>query len=796
MRHIKRAIKNLEFDVILNIIKDYSICEENKDVILATTPYKNIEEVENSLYKTDYFYSLIMKNGAPPHMIVQDIKGSLIHIEKSGILESFDIFKINGFLTLISEFKNWIDYDTIDGDENEFLYTLKNLSDIPEIREIVEKVFLDEYTLKDDATQTLQNIRESIKLNNRRLRNLTENIVKDKKIQKYLMDTSVTIRENRFVIPVKAEYKNNVKGLIHSASASGGTVFIEPLEVVETNNYIKMLLVEEKQEIYNIIKSISNKIKDNKDDIKRYYDDFLDIDISLTNAKFSVDYNCTKPNINNDKFINIKKGRHPLINKKQVVPIDVTIGKDYKSIIITGPNTGGKTVVLKTVGLFTLMALSGIFILANENSEVAFFDDIYTDIGDMQSIEHNLSTFSSHMTNIISIIDDIDENKNTLTLLDELGSGTDPTEGASLAIGIINFLIGKSTILMASTHYSEVKIYALNTDGIENGSCYFDIETLSPTYRFLIGVAGSSNAFSISKKLGLRDDIIDFSNSFMESEKMKMEKTIKNLETAKIEIENEKEEIEKIKGSVKKELQIQEEIRISLESDFKKQKNINREKAEYLLERVTSETNKILDDMENEKKEVNRSKNYKNINNFRRNVYNKIDEVADNIKEKRTNQSNFANVKDIKIGVTVHLRDIDKDAVVISKMDKNHMFEVSIGILKTKTHIDNISEVKKGAVTFNGGNITKNLNKNKEIKSITQVDVRGLNVFEATMEVDKFIDTSLIGNMPSFLIVHGKGTGALRKGIHTHLKKHKCVTEFRLGVFGEGEDGVTIVNLK
>ncbi|MGL5972145.1 MAG: endonuclease MutS2 [Oscillospiraceae bacterium] len=794
MNFIDRSIKKLEFDKILKKLSKKLIFNENIDNVFEIKPFKNYDDVTKNLDNTDFMFKLLLKYGNFNIEKIENIKETLNKCSKDAVLEIEEIFKISKLLCGVTIFKDWCQCDNFN-DDTELKYTIKMMVELKTLQDIIKKTFVDENTIADNATSKLYDIRESIRFNTNRVRQIVDEIAKNKNTQKYLMDNVVTVRENRFVVPVKAEYKNNIKGLIHHTSSSGSTFFIEPLEAVETNNYIKELLGEEKKEIYNILKGISKIISENYKEIIYTYNSFLDIDIILAKAKMAIEENSNRPKINKNKKINIVNGKHPLIDKAKVVPINIYVGHEFDALIITGPNTGGKTVALKIVGLFTLMGLSGFFVNADESTELSFFDNIYSDIGDEQSIEQNLSTFSSHMTNIISITKDIDENENNLVLLDELGSGTDPVEGASLAIGIIDYIKNKKAVIIASTHYSEVKTYATNTDNVENASCHFDVETLMPTYRFFIGVPGSSNAFSISKKLGLKNEILEYSKSILDKEKGKLEITIKNLEKSKLEIENQKLEISKMQEDLQKENIRQEEIRMSLESDFNNQRQINRDKASYLLDNLIIETNKIFEEIENNKKQFNKNKNYENLNKLKQETYKQIDDLSGKIKKPNKVQKNDKSDSIIKVGDTVYLLDIEKNATVTKCLDKNNMIEVSLGIFKTKTHIDNISKVNQKNITIKSGSVTKQLVK-KDMAKKMSIDVRGLTVEEALMDIDLFIDNNVLSNIEFITIVHGKGTGALRKGIHNHLKKHKSIDSFRVGVFGEGEDGVTIINLK
>ena len=612
---------------------------------------------------------------------------------------------------------------------------------------------MDENTIADDASPKLNSIRHQSKKLEQEIRDKLNNIIHSSSYSKYIMEPIVTIRENRYVIPIKEEYKSQIKGFIHDVSSSGSTVFIEPISVFELNNNITNLKIEEEIEIEKILANLSAMLYGYTENLKSNIDILGDLDLIFAKAKYSIELDGVFPKINNEKYINLISARHPLIDKNIVVPIDISIGHEYSTLVITGPNTGGKTVALKTTGLLLLMAYSGIFVPAKEGSSIYIFDNIYVDIGDEQSIQENLSTFSAHMSNIVEITNTV--SSNSLVLLDELGSGTDPIEGANLAISILKYLHDLGVISLATTHYQELKNYCLTTNGFENASFEFDIDNLKPTYKLLIGIPGKSNAFAISKKLGLNDDILSLANSLMKNDDISIEELMKNIYDNKLKIEKEKEEIEKNSNQI-------EALRKSLEIENNKQKekqgrilNDAKNEAKKIIESAKEEANAVIKELNNVDK-IDLSK----ANNLRNKLNDKLKDVA------TTSSNNKLNLESLK--------------------ELNNKFSLKNSTIDSNKSSKNTS---KSSVAFNKGN-------NFKAQSISsEINVIGMNVDEATFVIDKYLDDCAIAKLSPVRIVHGKGTGKLREGIHKYLKTHPHVKSFRLGTFGEGEMGVTVVEL-
>ena len=658
------------------------------------------------------------------------------------------------------------------------LYYNKNMEDT------IFNSIIDEDTIADDASKALSSLRKNRRKLEQDVRDKLSNFIHSASYSKYLMDSIITIRNDRFVVPVKEEFKEHISGAILDISASGSTVYIEPSAVFELNNKINAVKVQEAIEIEKILKGLSLMLCPIADKLKVTIDIIGRLDFIFARAKYSKEINGIRPIITNSKEINLLGARHPLIDEKVVVPIDISIGKDYSSLLITGPNTGGKTVALKTVGLFCLMAYSGILLPANENSSLYVFDNIFADIGDEQSIQDSLSTFSSHMINIIDILKE--STSNSLILLDELGSGTDPVEGASLAISILEHFYNIGALTICTSHYPELKKYALTHEGFENASSDFDIENLCPTYKLLIGIPGKSNAFAISKKLGLSEDILNRAKTFLKEDDISIENLLKSIYDDKLSIEKEKEKIEKNSNQI-------EVLRKSLERDNSK---LNKE-AENILSDAKIKAREILLDAKDEVndiiKELNNEKtNLKKANALRNKLNSSINEVS--VVHTVAASSSHLSASDITIGQEVFFNKVNSTGIVYSLPNKSNEVRLQVGSIYMNAKLEDLSPVKASANKKSNSNISYSNNKAQSVAS--EINVIGLNVDEAIPIVDKYIDDCYMAHLEHARIVHGKGTGKLREGIHTFLRKHPHVKSFRLGTFGEGEMGVTIVYFK
>ena len=783
----KKSYIKLEFDKIREMLSLLCVIEPNKKKALLIEPFSDAEELNFSLNEVNDACSLILKRGNPPFYSVQDVLAHIKRLDISAVFNTRELLDIGKLLKTTRLLK---DYASEDRELSSYFDSLVVLRGLEE--EISTKI-ISEDEIADNASIKLYAIRKKINATHNKIKEVLNKYITSTTYQKYLQDPVVTMRGDRFVLPVKIEHKGEIAGIVHDTSSSGSTVFVEPMQVVEINNSLKEMFLEEEKEIERILFDITSHCGLNREQILNNYNIVCDLDFIFSKAKLSVSMKGTKPVINERGYINLKKARHPLIDKTKVVPIDVILGGQYDSLIVTGPNTGGKTVSLKTVGLLCLMGASGLMIPAGDKSEISLFSHIFADIGDEQSIAQSLSTFSSHMVNIVDIINNIEYN--SLILFDELGAGTDPVEGASLAIGIIESLRQKGAKIMATTHYSELKLYALSTKGVINASCEFDVETLRPTYKLIIGTPGKSNAFSISKRLGLPDEILDKAKEQLNEENIKFEDVLSEIEKTRIALKKERElankfklESEELKRKLTDEKQKSEEKYIKIIDDA------NRE-AKEILEEAKEEAASLIKELRNLRKEESQREFDKKTTKANERISKKIKEANSKIITSKNKQVKAVKPKTLLKGTSVKLIDLDQSATVIELPDKDGNLVVMAGILKIRTNVSNLcideSLVKKETTytTFKKAEL-----KNKTITS--EIDIRGATVADGVMDAEKYIDDAVMLKLEKVSIIHGKGTGVLRSAIHAMLKKHPNIKSFRLGLFGEGEDGVTIVELK
>ena len=780
-------LEKLEFNKIKEILSTFSCTYIGKEYCANLFPTNIKEDVKYSLKETQEAVNLISRNSCPSFYEIADISINLKNLESNNTLSIKSLLELTTILKLANELKEYFYKDFIENNDYPILCNL--FIDLYSNKNIIEKInlcIIDENTIDDKASKALSSIRKKQKNLEQDIRNKLNQMIHSSTYSKFIQDSLVTIRNDRFVIPVKEEYRSQIKGFVHDISNAGSTVFIEPISIFEMNNELNQLKIDENIEIEKILKDLSSLFYPYIEQLKMDSDLIGKLDFIFAKAKFSNSLDAITPIINDEKEINLINARHPLIDKNKVVPISVNIGNTFSVLLITGPNTGGKTVTLKTIGLLSCMACSGLNIPADEHSSIYVFDEIYTDIGDDQSISDSLSTFSSHMTNIVEITKKVTQN--SLVLVDELGSGTDPIEGANLAISILEFFKNKTCITIATTHYQELKQYALVTNDFENASVEFDVNTLSPTYKLLVGIPGKSNAFAISKKLGLSDNIINKAKSLMSSDAVNIEELLKTIYDDKSLIEKEKEEIQKQLNQINL-------LRKSLERDnslLKQQEldliNNAKTKARNILLDAKEEATSII-------KQLNNSKDSNQINALR----NKLNTDIKNIKITNSKNSSKEHIpsEEIKPNMEIYIPTFNKNGIILSHVNKSNEIQVQIGNIKTNININNIEKIS----TSNKTNETSNINlgytkisKTKNIKS--EINVIGLNVEEAIFVVDKFLDDCSLAKLQNVRIVHGKGTGKLRTGIHSFLKNNPHVKSFRLGTYGEGEMGVTVVELK
>lgn len=789
MKQFEKYYNSLELPVILEQVSLYACCEYAKEQILSIKPSNVLEDVKNEVEITNNLLYLTSHHGTPSFSNMENPTSYLDIANLGGILNAASLINIGTILRQGRILKDW--YSSCSKKYDNIAYIFEAIREQKQLEKRIFKVFISEDEIDDYASEGLFLVRQKIRQTEIKVRDIMDKMIKSTTYQKALQENIITIRDGRYVLLVKAECKSQINGLVHDISSSGATLFVEPMSVVEANNEIRVLKSKEKEEIDKILAELSALCSDVSDDICNCFIYSINLNVFFAKVNYAAYLKCSMPVITDNGFLKLKKARHPLIDKDKVVPIDIELGGEYKTIIITGPNTGGKTVTLKTVGLLTLMTMCGMLIPVNDDSVISIFDKILVDIGDEQSISQSLSTFSGHMKNIISILSHVD-NK-SLVLVDELGSGTDPVEGAAIATAILEKFRQNGGVTLATTHYAELKIYALQKQGVKNASCEFDVNTLSPTYRLIIGTPGRSNAFEISRKLGLDDDILKTASLLIASEKKSFEDVIDELEYSR-------QEFEKKTLNLNKELIELRKLKEEIQSN-NKDILLNREK---MLERARIDARKIVENVKADSallmEELNKIKKAKEDEDFLKNlaltktkIKGKIDKIYDIANPVIGRDNNgYILPRKLKVGDDVLIVDIDKQGVVLREQDKSGNVLIQAGIIKSKVNISNIRliELKKSSIK---STTSRTIRIKKEIQSIMELDIRGQMVEDAIIELEMFLNDALLSNIYSFTIIHGKGTGALRKAVHSYLKNVKQVKSYRLGTFGEGESGVTIV---
>ncbi len=790
----QKVLKTLEYNKIIDMLTEKADSEPGKRLCRKLLPSTDLEEIVNSQKLTEDALGRLFKVGSTSFGSNSDLNFSIKSLEIGSTLSIVELMKIASMLDNVSRIKTYGKKDREDAPDDSLTEYFEQLTPLTQVANEINRCILAEDEIADDASPKLKSIRRSMLQTNEKVHSQLNSMLAGA-YRTYLQDAVITMRNNRYCIPIKAEYKGQVNGMIHDQSATGSTYFIEPAAVVELNNKIRELELEEKEEIGVILASLSAMAAEHTEELSANQKLMTELDFIFAKAKLAMDMNATTPIFNTDHYINIRKGRHPLLDRKKVVPIDINLGKDFDLLIITGPNTGGKTVSLKTVGLFTLMGQAGLHIPALDRSELSIFNEVYADIGDEQSIEQSLSTFSSHMKSIVHILKHADAD--SLCLFDELGAGTDPTEGAALAIAILNYLHDRGIRTMATTHYSELKIYALSTSFVENACCEFSVETLQPTYRLLIGIPGKSNAFAISSKLGLSDEIINAAREQIGNEDKSFEDVISDLEQSRITIEKEQREIAEYKERIRT---LQEQLQ---------QKN---EKLDQAKDRILREANEkareILQEAKDVADETIRDFNKAGAGTDIRELEKKRQKVRDKINEKNERLSLGANKKQpekktldpkkLKKGDTVKIVSMGLKGTVSTLPDAKGALFVQCGIMRTQTNVRDLVLVDEATVTTPTLQRTGagKIKMSKTLSVSTEINLLGKTVDEALSALDKYLDDAYLAHLPSVRVVHGKGTGALRSAVHNHLKRLKYVKEFRLGEYGEGDAGVTIVTFK
>ncbi len=787
-----KSLSTLEYNKIISRLVSFACSDGAKQVLHKLEPMTDIDKINTALDYTNDALTRVYQKGSVDFSRIKDIRGSIARLKVGSSLNALELLNISMLLECAARIKGYYEQraDSIQP-------LIDMLDPVTLLNNAIKKCIISEDEISDDASANLRSIRRQKNIAADRIHTELNKILNSPSTRTYLQDYVITTRQGRFCLPVKAEYKSLMPGMVHDQSSTGSTVFIEPAAVVKLNNDIRELELKEQAEIEVILADLSAKAAEYTDSLLSDYEILTNLDCIFAKALLSRHFNCSRPVMNNKGIVNIKKGRHPLIEPHTVVPIDIYLGTDFNLLIITGPNTGGKTVSLKTVGLLTLMAQTGLNIPALEHSDIAVFDNIFADIGDEQSIEQSLSTFSSHMTNTVDILKKADSN--SLILFDEIGAGTDPTEGAALAIAILDSLHRRNITTMATTHYSEIKMYALTTDGVENACCEFDVQSLRPTYRLLIGVPGKSNAFAISKKLGLSDNIINDASRRLDSEDIKFEDLVTDLEQSRVTIEREREELNEYKAQI-----------AQLKSELTKKTERLDERTDNIIRKANEEAARILKDAkEYADKTINAMNKHgmtvKELEKHRSAIREKMNKRQEKLKIEPANNISEHKAHDIsEFKVGMHVKVLTMNVIgTVSQIHKNkNQVTVLVGSLSTKMDIKNLAILKgykdpaetsskpKGA----GGSGKIKMSKSSSVSS--EINLLGYTVDEAIAVLDKYLDDAYIARIPQVRIVHGKGTGALRSGITSYLHGVPYIKEFRLGQIGEGAEGVTIVTFK
>lgn len=792
----QKVYHTLEYYKILDMLAGYASCEETRKRALALTPITDAAEIEHLQQTTSDALSRLYKGSGISFAGIHNVNASLKRLDIGGSLNTTELLHICSLLEVAKRAKAYDRSDRADDKTDSLSPLFSQIEPLSPLLEEIKRCVIGEDEIADDASPALFKIRKSIRGMNDRIHAQLTNLMNNTTTRNFLQDAVITMRDGRYCLPVKAEAKTSVPGMVHDQSSSGSTLFIEPMAVVNLNNELRELFLKEQDEINVILADLSNRVAENANGIRQDYSVLAELDFIFAKAQLAKSYNGVAPIFNEEGRIHIRKGRHPLLDTKKVVPIDVRLGEDFRQLIVTGPNTGGKTVSLKTVGLLTLMGQSGLHIPAADRSELAIFHEIFADIGDEQSIEQSLSTFSSHMTNIVKILDQADDR--SLCLFDELCAGTDPTEGAALAISILHKLHQYGATTMATTHYSELKVYALSTPGVENACCEFNVETLSPTYRLLIGIPGKSNAFAISSKLGLAANIIDDAKSRLSDKDVDFEDMLANLEASRITIEKEQLEIKKYKAEVE---------------NLKKKLTDKNEKLDARRDEILRKANEEAVQILKEAKDL-ADETIRNFNKYgqgqapmskmekeRSKVRDKMNKSEKNLSMKKKEMINHKVPKKLRIGDSVKVLSMNLKGTVHTLPNAKGDLYVQMGILRSLVNINDLVLIDDESTSpiakkYGGGSSSGKIKMSKSASVSTEINLIGMTVDEAIAHLDKYLDDAYIAHLPSVRIVHGKGTGALRSAVHAHLKRQKYVKSFRLGEAGEGDAGVTIAEFE
>lgn len=783
-----KTLRVLEFNKIIDKLRQYASSDLGKAIVDKLEPSTDINEIKLNQRETSEAVSMILKKGSLGLGGLRNVGEYIKRVNISGVLNIEELLHIGDFLRVSRRAKDYAKSESKNDSFPVLEPQFNSIETVADLEREIERCIPSPTEVADDASRALREIRRNIKIANDRIKEQLNSIIHSNTYKNMLQEAVITIRNERYCVPIKQEYKNAFAGLIHDQSATGATVFIEPISIVQLNNKIKELHNKEKIEVERILALLSAKVAENGDVILANADILAHIDFVFAKAELSIKMNGTEPKFNTKGYINIKKARHPLLDSATVVPTNIYIGGKFNTLLITGPNTGGKTVSLKTLGLFTLMGQAGLHISAFDNSELAVFDDVFADIGDEQSIEQSLSTFSGHMTNIVSILNSV--TPNSLVLIDELGAGTDPTEGAALAISIIKYLHAFGARTAVTTHYSELKVFALTTDGIENASCEFDVETLRPTYRLLIGVPGKSNAFAISQRLGLPEHIINEAKEVLSHEDIRFEDVITDLEISRKSLVIEQERAEEYRKEAQR-----------LRSEAQKQRNKLDEQREKIIRQANEKARAIISDAKDEADAI-----IKEMRKLQKEGINAktLEEQRSKLKEKMSKaESKLVDKKNYKVpdklvkGDRVKIHSLNQSGIVSVPPNKNGDVVIKAGIMTVTVNIKDLSlDTNEEQLTYQPKKYANNISRRKRSNVSAEVDLRGMMALEALDKLDKYLDDVYLAGLSPVTIIHGKGTGALRKAVHEYLRTNPRVKSYRLGQYGEGEAGVTVVEMK
>lgn len=785
---MEKEFTTLEFDKVLAALAEHAISPAAKELCLSLSPAETREDAEKALGQTASAEKLLLNFGAPSFGSLKDVTGACARAQNGAQLAPSELLAAANVLKLTERLKKFLDEHL---DENDAL-SEDRYSLVPNnyLADKILSSFVGEDEVADGASPALREIRRKQAQARNKIKSSLDSLVRSQQTQKYLQENIVTQRNGRYVIPVKAEYRSEIAGLVHDTSSSGATLFIEPMSVVNANNELSELDAKERAEIDRILSALSSEVGDYAETISEDFRTARFFDFCFSKARYAAALRAVRPELNENGIIQAEKARHPLISKDKCVPIDIALGDKYSALIVTGPNTGGKTVSLKTTGLLCLMAKSGLFVPCRDEAKIGFFDRVFADIGDEQSIEQSLSTFSAHMANISSILTQI--TPNSLVLMDELGSGTDPVEGAALAIAIIEQMQATGARIMCTTHYAELKLYALQTPDVENASCEFDVATLKPTYRLIIGIPGKSNAFAIASMLGISEDIINNAKFHLDNESVKVERVLADLEISKKTAQFDIERAEHIRQKAADELKKAREERERILADAEKDAQKSRQKALDMIESARREAQVVTDELDRLRKEKERADFKKNIEATRAATEDRLDKLEEKI-ETRPKEKKKPLERPLKVGDSVRVYSMNKEGEVLEE-PKNGKVMLQIGSVKMRFPLEDLEIIKPKQPKQQ--QTTIDIESRATRRAVSELDLRGVTVMEAERMVDEYIDECSLSGLKVVSVIHGKGTGALRAAVQQRLKRNKLVESYRLGTFGEGESGVTIVTLK